>query len=166
MENYIASFLLLIIAWGFGLTYYLQIRSLQPEDKRVVEFLLLLFAAVLLYRTIHTITNYYKKFAVNKKTERVLKKEPDSLKPVIEKLRNTLFKKESIFILITLFYIALLEIMGFFFCSFFYILGANILLGTKGIWKLIFISVGFIFFTYVLFVGIFEIRLPAGVLFY
>ena len=155
MRKYFAGFLLLFVAWGFGLTYYIQIRNLLPEDNRIVEVLLVFFAVVLIYRTFDTVRMYVKSRTTSVKDERRIK----------EKLRSIIYRKEALFIFITLPYIAAIEPLGFFFTSFLYILAANILLGTRSLRKLIFIPIGFTLITYLLFVGLFDIRLPEGILF-
>lgn len=158
MARYIASFALLLGIWAFGLVYYYQIMDLAKQDKMIVEILLLFLVVVLLFRTVSTIIDFSKFMA--KRKEAGEKGESFS-----SALRRVLKRKETIFLAATAPYIALFPIIGFFVTSFFYVMAANILLGTKGKLKLVAIPAGVTLFTYLLFVLVFDIRFPKGILF-
>lgn len=158
MASFAAGFALLFVVGGFGLFYFLDIRNLARQDKMVVEVLLALLAVVLAYRAVVTVKDYLRALAERRKSG-----EPG--KPASAALRDLLRRKETLFLAVTVPYIALFPKIGFFVTTFAYLLVSNVALGTRGKLKLLAISAGVTLFTYLLFAVLFGIRLPKGVLF-
>lgn len=158
MVSYFAKFIVLLTTLGFGIAYYIDIMKLELQDKLVVEILLLFLAITLLFQIVRTAMDFTQYLAQRRKKEERL----ESLYFLIPRLLKT---KEAIFLMATAPYIILFPKIGFFVSSFIYVLVVNILLGTKGKIKLIAIPTGLILLTYVLFVLVFNIRLPKGILF-
>ncbi len=158
MASFAAGFALLLAVGGFGLFYFLDIRNLARQDKMVVEVLLALLAVVLAYRVVVTAKDYLRALAVRRKSG-----EPG--KPAASALRDLLARKETLFLAVTVPYIALFPAIGFFASTFVYLLVSNLVLGTRGRLKLLAIPAGVTLFTYLLFGTLFGIRLPKGILF-
>lgn len=158
MASFVAKFTILLIALVFGIAYYIDIMDLARQDKMIVEILLLFLAVTLVIRTVRTIVEYKEFLALSREQGRKVK----SISTVIRNLFKT---KEAIFLATTAPYVVLFPRIGFFVSSFIYVLAANILLGTKGKVKLIAIPTGLTVLIYLLFVVVFEIKLPKGILF-
>jgi hypothetical protein len=157
MARFAANFSVLFLIWTFGLVYYLDISKLARQDKMVVEVLLAFLALVLSFRTIVTIIEFSK--FMKKRTA-----DGEKGEPIAAALKKVLRKKESIFLAVTVPYVALIPLLGFFTCTCAYLFIANIVLGTKNKIQRIAIPLGVCIFTYLLFALLFGVRLPRGIL--
>ncbi len=157
MPRFVAGFSVILITGIAGFAYYLDIRKLARQDKLIVEILLLFLAVVLVVRTVLT----FKELTAFLARRRAAGEQGE---PFPSAFRRALHSKEVIFLAATASFIALFPHIGFFVSSFLYVLTANILLGTKGKFKLIAIPAGLTLVTYLLFVLVFQIRLPTGIL--
>jgi hypothetical protein len=158
MARFAANFSVLFLIWTFGIVYYLDIFKLARQDKMVVEVLLAFLALVLSFRTIVTIMDFLK--CMKKR-----KADGEHFESFVPALKKVLRRKESIFLAVTVPYVALVPILGFFVSTGFYLFLANIVLGTKNRVQRIAIPLGVTLFTYLLFALLFGVRLPRGILF-
>jgi hypothetical protein len=158
MARFAANFSVLFLIWSFGIVYYLDISRLARQDKMVVEVLLAFLAVVLSFRTIVTIAAFLK-------FQKKQKADGEKNEPISLSIKKMLRKKESVFLAITVPYIAGVPVLGFFVSTCIYLFVANIVLGTKNRIQLATIPLGVTLFTYLLFALLFGVRLPKGILF-
>lgn len=154
MAEKTGNLILILILGGFGLYYFLDVRSLPNAEERLIVENLFWFLVVLLVieasRTIYQIWRDRKK---EKKME-------NSLQNLI---KAWLFNKPVMLMVGLTVYIILFPLIGFFVTSFLFLVGFSFFLGSRKFWELSVIPVISLAFLYFIFVYFLEIRLPKGI---
>ena len=146
-------FLLALMSYS---VYYLldTMRLRQWDERMVVVFLFVFFVLFAGINIIMIIIDIYKS-----------KTGKESAAELVKALTFTqvLFDRRVLFLICTVVYLLVINILGFFVASFFYFLALSWLLGTKKIYTLIGVPIVMLGAAYGFFVLFLGIRLPTGI---
>lgn len=139
----------------YGLAYYSDIRKLPAREKMVVEYILIALAVLVAIEAGRAIIDF-RKFLMEQNTDRT-KFDSNAILGLSE-------NKQVIVIVLTAIYMIIFPILGFFVTSFLYVFLLNLILGIRNKLQLVAIPAGLLVFVYILFVILFSVKLPAGIL--
>mgnify|MGYP005847696139 CR=1 FL=1 len=144
-----------VLAGAYAFAYWLQIRTLRAREVVVVNLLLIIFAVLSVLQIGKGLVELRR---LSADADPEVSRRPDM------SFGKFLKNKSFLLIVLTIAYIAVFPLLGFYVTTFLFLTTANVLLGTRNKLVLTLLPVGMLAFIYVVFTLLFRIRLPSGIL--
>lgn len=150
MTKRIFTFMSYVVMGIVSLMYFIEMSGLRKEERMVVDFLLLIFAALLIFELVL----FFKQGNLS-----------DMINISYESILGIIKTPQFKFIISIILFVFTFPLIGFFTASFLYILVYNLLIGNKKVKELIIVESATLIFAYLLFIVIFGVDLPKGIFF-
>jgi hypothetical protein len=144
--------ILIGLIWLFSLNYYLEVRRLPEPSERMT------ISAVFWVLTLFTVLEGLSLW--RNRTKRIGKRTNISAST-----RSIVRDRRAQLGALTLIYLGLIPIFGFFSASFLAFGGFSYALGTRGVWKILLPGFFVLISIYVIFVMVLKLALPSGLFF-
>lgn len=143
------------LAGAYAFAYWLQIRTLRAREVVVVNLLLIIFAVLSVLQIGKGLVELRRLSAAA---------DPEARRTPDMRVGKFLANKSFLLMALTIAYIAVFPLLGFYVTTFLFLTSANVLLGTRNKLVLALLPAGMLAFIYVVFTLLFRIRLPSGIL--